>query len=88
MLKLLSQLKLNTFVTWILVLFIVSVGSRSAGWRVVFRYKHPTDREGRKIGRAVTMNLDGSDTRVKHVDFICGSLRRSFERFARLLDET
>lgn len=52
------------------MLFIVSVGSRSAGWTVVFRYKHPTDREGRKIGRAVTMNLDGSDTRVKHVDFI------------------
>ncbi len=42
----------------------------SAGWTVVFRYKHPSDREERRIGRAVTMNLDGSDTRVEHVDFI------------------
>ena len=42
----------------------------SPGWTVVFRYKHPSDREERRIGRAVTMNLDGSDTRVEHVDFI------------------
>jgi|SRR6185295_14565437 hypothetical protein len=42
----------------------------SPGWTVVFRYKHPSDREERRIGRAVTMNLNGSDTRVEHVDFI------------------
>jgi hypothetical protein len=36
------------------------------GWSVVFRYKgHP----GAK-GRAVTMNLDGGEPRVEHVDFI------------------
>ena len=140
MLKLLSQLTLNTSVTWILVLFVAAVGSHaqkrqlskdeairlaeqfiavngytnlppdkrkfayetiewesniddilkerhdrleqkaygvlrgrkrgSAGWTVVFRYKHPTEQEEGKIGRAVTMNLDGSDTRVEHVDFI------------------
>ena len=40
------------------------------GWTVVFRYKHPSDREMRSNGRAVTMNLDGSKPRVEHVDFI------------------
>lgn len=49
--------------------------SGSAGWTVVFRYKHPTGQEERKIGRAVTMNLDGSDTRVEHVDFILRSVK-------------
>ena len=42
----------------------------SAGWTVVFRYTHPIDRRARSTGRAVTMNLDGSEPRVEHVDFI------------------
>jgi hypothetical protein len=50
--------------------------AESAGWTVVFRYKHPADREERSLGRAVTMNLDGSDTRVEHVDFILKYARR------------
>ena len=136
----LNELKLNSFVTWLLVLFIAAVGSHaqkrqlskdeaiklaeqfiavngytnlppdkrkfasetiewesniddilkerhdtleqkaygvlrgrksgSGGWTVVFRYKHPTNQHERKIGRAVTMNLDGRDIRVEHVDFI------------------
>jgi hypothetical protein len=41
-----------------------------AGWTVVFRYKHPSSRQMRRNGRAVTMNLDGSEMRVEHVDFI------------------
>ena len=44
--------------------------SGSPGWTVVFRYKHRSDSQTRKNGRAVTMNLDGSDARVEHVDFI------------------
>ncbi len=40
------------------------------GWTVVFRYNHPSGRQMRKNGRAVTMNLDGSEVRVEHVDFI------------------
>src|SRR5713101_4825602 len=48
----------------------------SAGWTVVFRYKHPTDREERSLGRAVTMNLDGRAARVEHVDFILRYARR------------
>src|SRR5215217_9044567 len=40
------------------------------GWTVVFRYKHPRDRQMRSNGRAVTMNLDGSEPRVEHKDFI------------------
>jgi hypothetical protein len=47
------------------------------GWTIVFRYKHPRDRQTRSNGRAVTMNLDGSKPRVEHVDFIL--------RFARKL---
>jgi len=39
------------------------------GWAVVFRYKHPFDRHARSTGRAVTMNLDGTEPRVEHVDF-------------------
>ena len=35
------------------------------GWTVVFRYKGHTD----ATGRAVTMNLDGTEPRVEHVDF-------------------
>jgi len=41
----------------------------SAGWTVVFRYTHPIDRRARSTGRAVTMNLNGSEPRVEHVDF-------------------
>lgn len=48
----------------------------STGWTVVFRYKHPADREERRLGRAVTMNLNGSNTRVEHVDFILKYARR------------
>ena len=40
------------------------------GWTIVFRFKHPTYRQMRTNGRAVTMNLDGSKPRVEHVDFI------------------
>lgn len=47
----------------------------SAGWTVVFRYTHPIDGRARSTGRAVTMNLDGSEPRVEHVDF--------FLRYAR-----
>ena len=43
---------------------------REPGWTVVFRYKHPNDGRMRSTGRAVTMNLDGSEPRVEHVDFI------------------
>jgi len=48
----------------------------SAGWAVVFRYKHLSGREERRIGRAVTMNLDGGDARVEHVDFILRYIQR------------
>jgi hypothetical protein len=51
-------------------------GKGRAGWTVVFRYRHPADREERKLGRAVTMNLDGSDMRVEHVDFILRYAKR------------
>ena len=40
------------------------------GWTIVFRYKHPSTRQMRRNGRAVTMSLNSSDTRVEHVDFI------------------
>jgi len=46
------------------------------GWTVVLRYKHPADRGERSLGRAVTMNLDGRDARVEHVDFILRYARR------------
>ena len=36
------------------------------GWTVAFRYKGHAG----ATGRAVTMNLDGSEPRVEHVDFI------------------
>ena len=49
---------------------------RASGWTVVFRYRHPADSKERKIGRAVTMNLDGSDMRVEHVDFILRYAKR------------
>ena len=48
----------------------------SLGWTVVFQYKHPSYREMRENGRAVTMNLDGSKMRVEHVDFILGRVDR------------
>ncbi len=46
----------------------------AAGWTVVFRYKHRSDRWMRRIGRAVTMNPDGAEMRVEHVDFILRNL--------------
>jgi hypothetical protein len=44
--------------------------SGSPSWIVVFRYKYPSYPEMRRNGRAVTMNLDGSNMRVEHQDFI------------------
>jgi hypothetical protein len=46
------------------------------GWTVVFRYKHPLDSQARSTGRAVTMNLDGSEPRVEHVDFVLRYAKR------------
>ncbi|HEY6185266.1 MAG TPA: hypothetical protein VIW67_23710 [Terriglobales bacterium] len=46
------------------------------GWTVVFRYSHPASKQERRIGRAVTMNLDGSGLRVEHVDFILKYVER------------
>jgi hypothetical protein len=40
------------------------------GWTVVFKYKNPPDKQTKKNGRAVTMNLDGSEATVVHQDFI------------------
>ena len=48
----------------------------SAGWTVVFRYTHPIDRHARSTGRALTMNLDGSEPRVEHVDFLLRYARK------------
>jgi hypothetical protein len=48
----------------------------SAGWTVVFRYTHPIDQRARSTGRAVTMNLDGSEPRVEHVDFLLRYARK------------
>jgi hypothetical protein len=48
----------------------------SAGWTVVFRYTHRIDRHARSTGRAVTMNLDGSEPRVEHVDFLLRYARK------------
>lgn len=45
-------------------------GIPDSGWTVVFRYKNSSDQTTSKIGRAVTMNFDGSAARVEHVDFI------------------
>lgn len=44
-------------------------GRGSLGWTVVFRYKHSGGRDEPKVGRAVTMNVDGSKLRVQHQDF-------------------
>ncbi len=40
-------------------------GEKDAGWTVVFRYAHHPDAN---VGRAVTMNFDGSKMRVQHQD--------------------
>jgi hypothetical protein len=54
----------------------VSTGRRGnpSGWTVGFKYKSPSDRQTRENGRAVTMELDGSDIRVEHVDLILKKL--------------
>ena len=46
------------------------------GWTVVFRYRHPSTSQMSRNGRAVTMNLDGRDIRVEHVDFILKHVER------------
>jgi hypothetical protein len=48
----------------------------AAGWTVVFRYAHPIDRHATSTGRAVTMNLDGTEIRIEHVDFLLRYARR------------
>jgi hypothetical protein len=46
------------------------------GWTIIFRYRHPSSKQMRRNGRAVTMNLDGSGMRVEHVDFILRYVER------------
>lgn len=46
------------------------------GWTVVFRYSHRASKQEQRNGRAVTMNADGSDPRVEHVDFILKNVER------------
>ena len=50
----------------------VSLGRKggSSGWTVIFGYKKPTYRQMRESGRAVTMDVNGSNIRLEHVDFI------------------
>ncbi len=45
----------------------VAHGKGKPGWTIVFRYKHGSNPRN---GRAVTMDLDGQNKRVQHVDFI------------------
>jgi len=49
---------------------LIREGKSAHGWTIVFRYKHPSSRQMRRNGRAVTMNLDGGEMRVEYVDFI------------------
>jgi hypothetical protein len=53
-------------------------GRRGAalGWTIVFRYRHPSSKQMRKNGRAVTMNLDGSEMGIEHADFILKYIER------------
>ncbi len=52
--------------------FGISRGRRSQqpGWTVVFRYRQNREEQSKKNGRAVTMDIDGTNPRVEHVDFI------------------
>jgi hypothetical protein len=50
--------------------FVRERKSGERGWTVVFRFKHPKKEEDRKLDRAVTMNLDGSNPRMEHVPFL------------------
>lgn len=43
------------------------------GWTVVFRYKNSRNT---RTGRAVTMDLDGKNKRVQHVDFILSKCKK------------
>lgn len=58
--------------------FGVSSGRKGTnrGWTVVFKYKVRSGMVNDKNGRAVTMNLDGSEMRVEHVDFILSKVGR------------
>jgi len=49
---------------------IVPGGKGVGGWTVVFRYKHPSTRQMRRNGRAVTMTVGGGNMRMEHQDFI------------------
>ncbi len=48
----------------------------SPGWTVVFQYRHLSHRQKSENGRAVTMNSDGGEMRVEHVDYILGKVER------------
>jgi hypothetical protein len=45
------------------------------GWTVIFRY---TDKKQQKNGRAVTMNLDGTNLRVEHQDIFLKAAEKKF----------
>ena len=51
----------------------VGTGKGKSGWTIVFRYKNLRNS---KTGRAVTMDLDGRNKRVQHVDLILRYCRK------------
>jgi hypothetical protein len=52
---------------------LVGNSKGKSGWTIVFRYKNSRNS---KTGRAVTMDLDGKNKRVQHVDFILSKCKR------------
>ncbi len=51
-------------------------GSKS-GWTVVFAFKQPCKGCNPNNGRAVTMDSDGTNIRVEHVDFILSEVEQT-----------
>lgn len=48
----------------------------SPGWTVAFQYRNQSYRQKGENGRAVTMNPDGGEMRVEHVDYVLGKVER------------
>jgi len=54
---------------------ITRVRQGKPGWTIVFRYRNGNPENG----RAVTMDLDGSNTRIEHKDFILSKVDKKLQ---------
>ncbi len=54
------------------------ISQGASGWTVVFKYKQPCEHCNPNVGRAVSINADGTNIRVHHQDYKLKAVKKRF----------